>query len=125
MSEAVNTDDPRLEELHRIMAENSLAGHWQPRQPTPALQPHLWRWPVVYSCLMESGEVVKLGHIDEAAKRRTVQLVNPGLTAFKSTTRTIQMSVQLVKPGSGPSATGTRRRRCASWWRGTAAGTPR
>ena len=99
MSEAVNTADPRLEELHRIMAENSLAGHWQPRQPTPALQPHLWRWPVVYSCLMESGEVVKLGHIDEAAKRRTVQLVNPGLTAFKSTTRTIQMSVQLVKPG--------------------------
>ena len=99
MSEAVNTDDPRLEELHRIMAENSLAGHWQPRQPMAELRPHLWRWPVIYSCLMESGEVVKLGHIDEAAKRRTVQLVNPGLTAFKSTTRTIQMSIQLVKPG--------------------------
>ena len=99
MSEAVNTDDPRLEALHRTLAENSLAGHWQPRQPMPELQPHLWRWPVIHSCLMESGEVVKLGHIDEAAKRRTVQLVNPGLTAFKSTTRTLQMSVQLVKPG--------------------------
>ena len=79
MSEAVNTEDPRLEELHRILAENSLAGHWQPRQPSPELRAHLWRWPVIYSCLMESGEVVKLGHIDEAAKRRTVQLVNPGL----------------------------------------------
>lgn len=99
MSEAVHAEDPRLEALHRTLAENSLAGHWQPRQRPPELQPHLWRWPVVYSCLMESGEVVQLGHIDEAAKRRTVQLVNPGTTAFKSTTRTIQMSVQLVKPG--------------------------
>mgnify|MGYP001226259567 CR=1 FL=1 len=99
MSQSTGTDDPRLEKLHNILAANSLAGHWQPRQPNPELEPYLWRWPVVYSCLMESGEVVKLGHIDEAAKRRTVQLVNPGLTAFKSTTRTLQMSVQLVKPG--------------------------
>jgi 1-hydroxy-2-naphthoate dioxygenase len=99
MSEVTNTDDPRLQSLHRTLAENSLAGHWQTRQPQPELKPYLWRWPVIYSCLMESGEVVKLGHIDEAAARRTVQLVNPGLTAFKSTTRTIQMSIQLVKPG--------------------------
>jgi len=48
---------------------------------------------------MESGDAVKLGRIDEAAKRRTVQLVNPGLIAEKATTRTIQMSIQLVKPG--------------------------
>ena len=34
-----------------------------------------------------------------AAKRRTVQLVNPALTNKKATTRTIQMSIQLVKPG--------------------------
>lgn len=99
MSGAANVGDPRLEALHRTLAANSLAGHWQPRQPAPELKPYLWRWPVIYSCLMESGEVVELGHIDEAAKRRTVQLVNPGMTAFKSTTRTLQMSIQLVKPG--------------------------
>lgn len=99
MSKATPIENPRLESLHRTLAENSLAGHWQPRQPRPELQPYLWRWPVIYSCLMESGDVVKLGGANEAANRRTVQLVNPGLTAFKSTTRTLQMSIQLVKPG--------------------------
>ncbi|HXG51443.1 MAG TPA: cupin domain-containing protein [candidate division Zixibacteria bacterium] len=93
------TDEARLDALHRRMAENSLGGHWQPREPKPELKPFLWRWPVIYSCLMESGEVVRLGHVDEAAKRRTVQLVNPGIAAQKATSRTLQMSVQLVKPG--------------------------
>jgi gentisate 1,2-dioxygenase len=92
-------EDPRLEALHRRMAENSLGGHWQARARAPKLEPFRWPWSVIYSCLMESGEVIKLGHIDEAAKRRTVQLVNPALTEFKSTSRTLQMSIQLVKPG--------------------------
>jgi len=92
-------EDPRLEALHRRMAENSLGGHWQDRARAPKLEPFLWPWSVIYSCLMESGEVIKLGHIDDAAKRRTVQLVNPALTAHKSTSRTLQMSIQLVKPG--------------------------
>ena len=74
MSEVMNTDDPRLQSLHRTLAENSLAGHWQPRQPQPELKPYLWRWPVIYSCLMESGEVVKLGHIDEAAARLKMEV---------------------------------------------------
>lgn len=94
-----HAEDARLEALHQRLAENSLGGHWQTRQRPASLQPFLWRWPVIYSCLMQSGEVVKLGHIDEAAKRRTVQLVNPALTAQKATTRTLQMSIQLVKAG--------------------------
>src|SRR5207245_9324458 len=81
------------------MAENSLRGHWQSRDKPRTLQPYLWPWSVIYSCLMESGEVVKLGHINDAAKRRTVQLVNPSLTAQKATSRTLQMSIQLVQPG--------------------------
>jgi 1-hydroxy-2-naphthoate dioxygenase len=100
MSEGhVLTEDPRLEALHKRMAEHSLGGHWQTRVRGAPLKPFLWPWSVVYSCLMESGDVVKLGHIDDAAKRRTVQLVNPSLTAQKATTRTLQMSVQLVKAG--------------------------
>ncbi len=102
MSEAASeTQEERIEALHRRMAENSLGGHWQSRRrdPSPKLVPHLWPWETVYSCLEESGEVIKLGHIDEAAKRRTVNLVNPSTTDFKSTSRTLQMSVQLVKPG--------------------------
>lgn len=86
----------RLDALHERMAKSSLAGHWQPRKKMSDLEPWLWRWSDIYECLMESGEVVKLG---EDTFRRTVQLINPALTEEKSTTRTIQMSVQLVKPG--------------------------
>ena len=85
----VTKEDPRLEALHKRMAENSLGGHWQSRPSAPKLEPFLWPWSVIYSCLTESGEVIKLGHIDDAAKRRTVQLVNPALTALKSTSRTL------------------------------------
>ena len=92
-------EDPRLEALHRRMAEYSLGGHWQTRQRNPELIPFVWRWSAIYSCLMESGEVIQLGHIDEAAKRRTVQLVNPAIKEKKATSRTLQMSIQLVKPG--------------------------
>jgi gentisate 1,2-dioxygenase len=99
MSEAHVADNPRLEALHRRLAENSLGGHWQSRTRPPKLQPYVWPWSVIYSCLMESGEVIQLGHVGDAAARRTVQLVNPALTAQKSTTRTLQMSIQLVKPG--------------------------
>ena len=92
-------ETPEVIALHNRLAEYSLGGHWQPREKNPDLVPHLWPWSVIHSCLMESGEVIKLGGIDDAAKRRTVQLVNPALTQRKSTTRTIQMSIQLVKPG--------------------------
>lgn len=96
---ATDTQDERVEALHKRLAENSLGGHWQTRERNPALVPHLWPWEAIYSCLMESGEVIKLGHIDEAAKRRTVNLVNPAIPNRKATSRTLQMSVQLVKPG--------------------------
>ena len=86
----------RLEALHERMARHSLSGHWQPRQRTPVPEAWLWPWEEIYGCLMESGEVVRLG-ADTA--RRTVQLMNPALTAQKSTSKTLQMSVQLVKPG--------------------------
>ena len=93
------TDTPELQALHARLAEHSLGGHWQTREKNPDLVPYLWPWSVIYSCLMESGEVVRLGGIDDAAKRRTVQLVNPALTDKKATSRTLQMSIQLVKPG--------------------------
>src|SRR5215475_5980735 len=70
-------ESPQLEALHERLAENSLGGHWQSREKPPKLKPWAWPWSAIYSCLMESGEVVKLGGIDDAAKRRTVQLVNP------------------------------------------------
>jgi gentisate 1,2-dioxygenase len=92
-------ETPELLALHARLAEHSLGGHWQTRERNLELVPHLWPWSVIYSCLMESGEVVKLGGVEDAANRRTVQLVNPALTNRKATTRTLQMSIQLVKPG--------------------------
>src|SRR4030095_11383349 len=92
-------ESPELKALHQRLAENSLGGHWQSREKPPKLKPWVWPWSAIYSCLMESGEVVKLGGIDDAAKRRTVQLVNPAITNLQATSRTIQMSIHLVKPG--------------------------
>jgi gentisate 1,2-dioxygenase len=43
--------------------------------------------------------VVELGGAGDAAARRTVQLINPALMTEKSTSRTFQVSIQLVKPG--------------------------
>ena len=100
MSDAEVVSNSRIEALHRTMAENSLGGHWQPREErTLPLVPFVWKWSAIYSCLMESGEVIRIGKIDEAAARRTVNLVNPTIVARKATSRTMQMSVQLVKPG--------------------------
>jgi hypothetical protein len=62
-----NVEDPKLDALHRRLAENSLGGHWQTRERVAKLQPYVCSWSTIYSCLMESGEVVKLGHVGEAA----------------------------------------------------------
>jgi gentisate 1,2-dioxygenase len=45
---------------------------------------------------MEAGEVIGLG---EDAERRVVKLVNPALHEQRITSRALQMSFQLVKPG--------------------------
>ena len=94
-----NPETPEVQALHRRLAEYSLGGHWQSRERNPDLVAHIWPWSIIHSCLMESGEVIKLGGIGDAANRRTVQLVNPSLTHRKATSRTLQMSIQLVKPG--------------------------
>ncbi len=92
-------DNSRLDALHQRLAEYSLGGHWQPRVRPAPLVAHLWTWASIHECLMESGEVIALGAAGDAANRRTVQLVNPAITELKSTTRTLQMSIQLVRPG--------------------------
>ena len=91
--------DRRLEAFHERLAASSLSGHWQRRERVEPLQPFLWPWSVIHSCLEESGETVRLGGAGEATARRTVQLMNPALTLEKATTRTLQVSIQLVKPG--------------------------
>lgn len=91
--------DARLNALHQRMAAISLSGHWQERESLAELVPWVWRWRDIYDCLQEAGEVMKIGGAEDANNRRTVQLVNPGLANVKSTSRTLQMSIQLVNAG--------------------------
>jgi hypothetical protein len=53
-------ESPELKALHQRLAENSLGGHWQSREKLAKLRPWVWPWSAIYSCLMESGEVVRL-----------------------------------------------------------------
>ncbi len=93
------TSEERLEEFHKRLASSSLAGHWQARTQVPKLKPWVWRWKDIYSALEEAGELVPMGGAGAATNRRTVQLINPALTGVKSTSRTLHVSIQLVKPG--------------------------
>jgi gentisate 1,2-dioxygenase len=100
MSNQVEAGNARLEALEKRLADNSMAGHWQTsRKRAPALEPAHWSWDTIYSTLYESGEVVHMGEAGDANNRRTVQLVNPALPDVKATSRTLQVSIQLVKPG--------------------------
>ena len=103
-SSDLTSDQAKLEALHRRLEANSLGGHWQDRERNQKLVPVLWRWSIIEPCLMEAAELVKLGHVEEANNRRTINLVNPTLAARKSTSRTLQMSVQLVNPGESAEA---------------------
>ena len=98
MNSPDNLQNEKVAALDRRMAENYLTGHWQTTEEREEdLRPWLWRWPVIYSCLQEAGEVVPLGKVDDPNNRRTVQLRNPAQS--RGASRTLGMSVQLVNPG--------------------------
>jgi gentisate 1,2-dioxygenase len=64
------------------------------REPTTAVQPHVWRWRDVYELGKRVAESVSLGPGDD---RRTLRLVNPGLPY--GATHTLWAAVQEVLPG--------------------------
>jgi 1-hydroxy-2-naphthoate dioxygenase len=84
-----------IEQFDRKLASVALRGHWRgvARQKlAPGERAHHWRWSDIIENLVEAGELIEMDYTG----RRTVQLVTPGLDG---TSPTIQMSVQLVKPG--------------------------
>jgi len=91
----------KLEDLDLELEEKNLEGFWAvdrtlSLEPSPTVRPHLWKWREIYGCLDKAGELVTL----DRSERRTVRLINPGLKQeVRSATRTIHLSVQLVKPG--------------------------
>jgi gentisate 1,2-dioxygenase len=103
-----STIDPQhaLAAFDQELERSSLQGHWKmelPRfmEPRSRLHPMHWRWSQLYDYLMRSGDLITVND----AGRRTVQLMNPGITGPRQwTTHTLQMSFQLVLPGEVASA---------------------
>ncbi len=97
------SDDPRsaLAEFDEELQRASLQGHWKmelPKfmEPRSRLHAMHWRWSDLREYLMRSGDLITVND----AGRRTVQLMNPGVTGPRQwTTHTLQMSFQLVLPG--------------------------
>ena len=93
-------DDTALAAFDAEVDKHSFLPHWRmniPKntEPRSRLQPMLWRWRVLREQLMRAGDLIT---VDDAG-RRTLGLKNPGLHPLKSTTHTLQMSIQLVLPG--------------------------
>jgi gentisate 1,2-dioxygenase len=99
---AEQTSPAALEALHAQMARLQLEGLWrlgdevQAAEPRVVARPYVWRGADVRHVLERAGELVQ--H-DAAAERRTIRLVNPGLTAQHCATHTLAASVQLIRPG--------------------------
>jgi len=104
MNQAARGDSAAL--LDRDMAEKNLSGYWRlgleglPSYPMTSVEPYLWKWAGVHESLLRAGELISL----EESERRVVRLVNPGLSGRPSTTHTLQISFQYVKPGENARA---------------------
>ena len=96
---------PSIEERRKALDEKfvglSLGGMWQTRDPQPDLQPWAWHWADIIAGLEEAGDLYK---VPEEVAMRTIQLMNPALRAHKATSRTLQVSVQLLKSGETANA---------------------
>lgn len=97
---AATVDAGALAAFDREIEKYSFLPHWRmniPKntEPQSKLRPMLWRWKVLREQLMRAGDLIT---VDDAG-RRTLGLRNPGLHPLKSTTHTLQMSIQLVLPG--------------------------
>ena len=91
---------PTLEQFDQELAKLSIEGYWNtigvsPPEPKPRADAHLWPWKDIYENLFKASEVVNL---EDGAERRSLRLCTPGLP-WRSTTETIQASVQMVLPG--------------------------
>jgi gentisate 1,2-dioxygenase len=95
--------DARISELaafDREIEQYALQGHWKMElpanlEPRSKLRPMHWKGSLIRKRLLRAGELIGVNE----AGRRTIQLLNPGLFPLRSTTHTLQMSIQLVLPG--------------------------
>jgi gentisate 1,2-dioxygenase len=98
-----NDANARVAELaafDREIEQYALQGHWKMElpanmEPRSKLRPMHWKGSLIRQQLLRAGELIGVNE----AGRRTIQLLNPGLFPLRSTTHTLQMSIQLVLPG--------------------------
>jgi gentisate 1,2-dioxygenase len=89
-----------LAAFDREIEQHALQGHWKMElpanmEPRSKLRPMHWKGSLIRKHLLRAGELIGVNE----AGRRTLQLLNPGLFPLRSTTHTLQMSIQLVLPG--------------------------
>ena len=105
-------DKQLLQAFDAELAQENLEGHWvrglteedkvpYTKDPHTFVLPHLWKWEVIHRHLRRAGEMHGL---EGMAERRTLRLINPAFQKLdsrrrRSTTHTVHMSVQLLKPG--------------------------
>ena len=81
--------------LDAELKRKNLAGYWSVRaRGYQADAPSLWKWADLYDGLMQASEQVGF----EFSERRSIRLVNPNVPG-NSTSRNLQFSFSIVKPG--------------------------
>lgn len=91
-----------LAALYEDMRLENLAPTWRDVQqfmtsePRASYRPWLWEWDAVMALLARAGDLVTLA---VGSERRSMEHVNPDLTATYSATHTLATAVQLVKAG--------------------------
>jgi 1-hydroxy-2-naphthoate dioxygenase len=90
----------KLDELNRELEEKNLLGYWNivrgrgdDYEPKSSFEPSLWKWKDIWSGLEKAGETLDL----EQSFRRFIAFATPSLGG--STTHTLLLGAQLVKPG--------------------------
>lgn len=108
-SPATTYTDEDLQRFHQKLAQANMRGQWQNEtvrktgqgglwdngsfQPKAGGDGYLWHWEAVRQFLDESCEAVP----ESFTSRRSILFNNPGLA--KSTTNTINMGIQMIRPG--------------------------
>ena len=110
MSDALRLEEPGLAEFHNELARAHIRGQWQSEStrkssegivqrpdggfdPPVTAEPYIWPWRQLKPLLEKSCVAVP----ESLTARRSLALNNPGLT--RSTTQTIVMAVQTIRPG--------------------------